>query len=111
MESNGKAKGNGHGIAEIAGTETFALPGIDPKFNIPIGSNGTQQQDRRHAPGRIAKMFGLGVQTKLFEQHRDNGRQSESSMTTVALRGIFSEDENYVQRFNRVIGQGRECVR
>jgi hypothetical protein len=32
-------------------------------------------------------------------------------MTTVALRGIPSEDDNYVQRFNRAIGQGRECVR
>lgn len=38
-------------------------------------------------------------------------RCPEASMTTVALRGIFSEDENYVQRFNHAIGQGRECVR
>ena len=38
-------------------------------------------------------------------------RCPESSMTTVALRGIFSEDENYVQRFNRAIGQSRGCVR
>ncbi len=38
-------------------------------------------------------------------------RCPESSMTTVALRGIFSEDENYTERFNRAIGQRRECVR
>ncbi len=38
-------------------------------------------------------------------------RCPESSMTTVALRGIFSEDQNYVQRFNRAVGQSRECVR
>jgi len=30
-------------------------------------------------------------------------RCPEASMTTVALRGIFSEDENYVQRFSHAI--------
>lgn len=38
-------------------------------------------------------------------------RCPESSMTTVALRGIFSADQNYAQDFYRVIGHGRECVR
>lgn len=38
-------------------------------------------------------------------------RCPESSMTTAALRGIFSEDQNYVERFNRAIGQSRESVR
>jgi GTP cyclohydrolase IA len=230
MEGNGKAKGNGQGIAEIAGIETFAIPGIDPKFNIPTGSKGTQQQDRlpaiiamllkelgletqsehfRDTPQRVAgfyREFTRGYRAKPAEilktfpsRNRElivvsdveffslcphhlliyggrihvgyvpggrivgvskiprliqelaaravvqedlvadiadafmsvvrplgcavtavgkhgcvaarGVRCPESSMTTVALRGIFSEDENYVQRFNRAIGQGRECMR
>jgi hypothetical protein len=67
MEGNGKAKGNGQGIAEIAGIETFAIPGIDPKFNIPIGSKGTQQQDRLPAIiAMLLKELGLETQSEHF---------------------------------------------
>ena len=38
-------------------------------------------------------------------------RCPESSMTTVALRGIFSADENYAQDFYRAIGCSRDSVR
>ena len=38
-------------------------------------------------------------------------RSPESSMTTIALRGIFSAEENYTQDFYRAIGHVRECVR
>jgi len=230
MEGNGKANGNGHGMAEIAGIETFAISGIDPKLNIPIGSKGTQQQDRlpaiiamllkelgletqsehfRDTPQRVARFYreftrgyrakpaeilktfpsrnrelivvsdveffslcphhlliysgrihvgyvpdgrivGVSKIPRLIQELAARAvvqedlvadiadafmsvvrplgcavtavgkhgcvaargvRCPESSMTTVALRGIFSDDENYVQRFNRAIGQGRECMR
>lgn len=35
----------------------------------------------------------------------------KSSMTTVAVRGNFGENENYAQAFYRAVGQSRECVR
>lgn len=38
-------------------------------------------------------------------------RCPESSMTTIALRGLFSENENCAQAFHRAIGYSRECVR
>lgn len=225
MEGNGKANGNGHGIAEIAGIKTFALPGVDQKLNIPIGSKGSQQQDQlpaiiamllkelgletqsehfRDTPKRVARFYreftrgyrakpaeilktfpsrnrelivvshveffslcphhlliyggrihvgyvpgdrivGVSKIPRLIQELAARAvvqedlvadiadafmsvvkplgcavtavgkhdcvaargvRCPESSMTTVALRGIFSEDESYVQRFNRAIGQG-----
>ncbi len=38
-------------------------------------------------------------------------RCPESSMTTVALRGTFSANENYAQEFYQVIARSRDCVR
>jgi hypothetical protein len=51
MESNGKANGNGHDTAAISGIETFALPRIDPKFNLPIWEARLCCRPRSPLPG------------------------------------------------------------
>ncbi len=230
MEGNGKANGNGHNIAELAGLAAVTLPQTSTAFELSNGNKDVRQQDRlqpiiemllnelgldthsehfRETPKRVARFYReftrgyrakpteilktfpsrnrelivvsdveffslcphhlliyggrihLGyvpggrivgvskiprliqelaarpvVQEDLVADIADafmsvvkplgcavtavgkhdcvaarGVRCPESSMTTVALRGIFSEDANYVERFNRAIGQSRECVR
>jgi len=38
-------------------------------------------------------------------------RCTEATMTTVALRGIFSEDQNYAQNFYQGITHNGDCAR
>lgn len=230
MEGNGKANGNGHNVAGIAGIEAITLPPTSAVFERSSGTKVVQQQDRlqaviemllnelgldshsehfRDTPKRVARFyreFTRGYRArpseilKTFPSHNRElivvsdveffslcphhlliyggrihlgyvpggrivgvskiprliqelaarpvvqedlvadiadafmsvvkplgcavtavgkhdcvaargVRCPESSMTTVALRGIFSEDQNYVQRFNHAIGQSCECVR
>ena len=122
MERNGKVNGNSHNVAKFAGIESFALPQTNAGLNLPNGNKGVQQHDRlqENLVADIADAFVLLVKplgsavTAVGKQDCVAAREvrcPESSMTTVALRGLFAESENYAQGFYRAVGQSRECVR
>jgi GTP cyclohydrolase I len=122
MEGNGKANGNGHHAAVFAGIGAFALPQTNAGLNLPNGIKGVQQQDRLQenlvadiADAFVSLVKPLGYAVTAAGKHDCVAARAvrcpEASMTTVALRGIFSADENCAQEFYRAIGHSRECVR
>lgn len=67
------------------------------------------------ADGFMSVVKPLGCAVKAVGKHdcvaARGVRCPEATMTTVALRGIFSEDPNYAQKFYQGIAHTGDCVR
>lgn len=112
MEGNGKANGNGHNVAEHDRWCFQDFP-LDPGTGrAPRGAGGS---GRRHCGCFHVGGQTVGLRRNCGRKARLRGRPwvrcPELSMTTVALRRIFSADENYTKDFYRAIGHIQECVR